>query len=62
VGTTALDGSTAEITSGVSEGDTVVIDGVDKLQDGSKIISSKPGAGRSGGSAPPAEASVGSSS
>jgi multidrug efflux system membrane fusion protein len=62
VGTTALDGSNAEITSGVSEGDTVVIDGVDKLLDGSKVIISKPSAGQSGGSAPPAEASVGSNS
>jgi multidrug efflux system membrane fusion protein len=38
VGTTAFDGSNAEIQSGVSPGDVVVTDGVDKLQDGSKII------------------------
>jgi multidrug efflux system membrane fusion protein len=44
VGTTALDGSNAEITSGISEGDVVVTDGVDKLQDGSKIIMTQPGA------------------
>ncbi|MCE0497702.1 MAG: efflux RND transporter periplasmic adaptor subunit [Methylacidiphilales bacterium] len=44
VGTTALDGSNAEITSGVSEGDIVVTNGVDKLQDGSKVIVTQPGA------------------
>jgi len=38
VGTTSLDGSHAEITSGINEGDVVVTDGVDKLQNGSKII------------------------
>jgi multidrug efflux system membrane fusion protein len=38
VGATTLDGSTAEIQSGVNEGDVVVIDGVDKLQNGSKVI------------------------
>jgi multidrug efflux system membrane fusion protein len=38
VGTTAFDGASAEIESGVSPGDVVVTDGVDKLQDGSKII------------------------
>jgi len=33
-----IDGDNAEIQSGVSPGDTVVVDGVDKLQNGSKII------------------------
>ena len=32
----------AEIKSGVTAGETVVTDGVDKLQDGSKVIVSKP--------------------
>jgi multidrug efflux system membrane fusion protein len=44
VGTVSLDGTNAEITSGVDDGDVVVTDGVDKLQDGSKIIITKPGA------------------
>jgi len=44
-----IDGDNAEMTSGVDEGDVVVIDGVDKLQNGSKVIvptgddSKKPG-------------------
>jgi len=38
VGAKSLDGSTAEIQSGVEEGEVVVIDGVDKLQNGSKVI------------------------
>ena len=38
VGTTAFDGSNAEIQSGISPGEVVVTDGVDKLQNGSKII------------------------
>jgi len=33
-----IDGNNAEIQSGISPGDTVVIDGVDKLQNGSKVI------------------------
>ncbi len=33
-----IDGDKAEIQSGVSEGDVVVIDGVDKLQNGSKVV------------------------
>jgi multidrug efflux system membrane fusion protein len=33
-----IDGDNAEIPSGVSPGDIVVIDGVDKLQNGSKVI------------------------
>jgi multidrug efflux system membrane fusion protein len=44
VGTIALDGSNAEITKGIDEDDVVVTDGVDKLQDGSKIQISKPDA------------------
>jgi multidrug efflux system membrane fusion protein len=36
VGTT--DNDQAEITSGLDEGDEVVIDGVDKLADGTKVI------------------------
>jgi multidrug efflux system membrane fusion protein len=65
VGTTAFDGSNAEITSGISEGDVVVTDGVDKLQNGSKIIISKSSAAGPGGSSStpaPAPASVGASS
>ncbi|MDB4793728.1 MdtA/MuxA family multidrug efflux RND transporter periplasmic adaptor subunit, partial [Methylacidiphilales bacterium] len=58
VGTIALDGSNAEITNGISEGDVVVTDGVDKLQDGSKIIITQPGApgGNSSTNAPSATA------
>jgi multidrug efflux system membrane fusion protein len=33
-----IDGDRAEITSGVSEGDEVVVDGVDKLANGTKVI------------------------
>ena len=33
-----IEGDKAEIQSGVSEGDVVVVDGVDKLQNGSKVI------------------------
>ena len=49
VGATTLDGSTVEITSGLDKGDVVVLDGVDKLANGSKVIvdpgdeSKKPG-------------------
>jgi multidrug efflux system membrane fusion protein len=43
-GTVPIDGGPAEITSGLSEGDVVVTDGVDKLQDGGKVILTKPGA------------------
>jgi multidrug efflux system membrane fusion protein len=64
VGTVSLDGTNAEIKTGVSEGDTVVIDGVDKLQNGSKIIISKPNATGGHGGAPstpaPAAPSIGS--
>jgi multidrug efflux system membrane fusion protein len=65
VGTTALDGTNAEITSGVNEGDVVVIDGVDKLQDGSKIIITPPSASGQGSTnaptaTPPASIGTGS--
>jgi multidrug efflux system membrane fusion protein len=40
-----IDGDKAEITDGVDEGDVVVIDGVDKLANGSKVIISKGGDG-----------------
>jgi multidrug efflux system membrane fusion protein len=33
-----IDGDKAEIQSGIEEGDIVVIDGVDKLANGSKVI------------------------
>lgn len=52
VGTIDVDGNTAEIQSGISPGDTVVIDGVDKLQNGSKVILQMNGddkGGKSGG-------------
>jgi multidrug efflux system membrane fusion protein len=42
VGTTSFDQTQEEITKGVTAGETVVTDGVDKLQDGSKVIVSKP--------------------
>ena len=38
-----IDNDKAEIQSGVNDGDVVVTDGVDKLQDGSKVIVQKPG-------------------
>jgi len=41
-----IDGDRAEITSGIAENDVVVIDGVDKLTDGSKVIVSKAGGGK----------------
>jgi len=41
-----IDGDRAEIQSGVAPGDVVVIDGVDKLQNGSKVIIQQRGAGR----------------
>jgi multidrug efflux system membrane fusion protein len=67
VGTVALDGSNAEITSGIDEGDVVVTDGVDKLQNGSKIIISQPGSpgaptAAPSSNAPGATASTGGSS
>jgi len=45
-----VEGDEAEIQSGLSPGDTVVTDGVDKLQNGSKVIVSDPdNAGKHGG-------------
>jgi len=38
-----IDGDKAEVTKGVDEGDVVVIDGVDKLTNGSKVIVPRPG-------------------
>jgi multidrug efflux system membrane fusion protein len=40
-----IDGDNAEVQSGVAPGDIVVIDGVDKLQNGSKVIIQKSGSG-----------------
>ncbi len=51
VGTT--DGDRAEITSGVDDGDEVVVDGVDKLANGSKVIVDR-SSGDNSGSNPPA--------
>jgi multidrug efflux system membrane fusion protein len=56
-----IDGDNAEITSGVDEGDVVVIDGVDKLTDGSKVIVSKGGdSQKQGGASADAAAGTGS--
>jgi multidrug efflux system membrane fusion protein len=60
VGTVALDGSNAEITNGLSEGDVVVTSGVDKLQDGSKVIVTKPGGPPTNGSAAASSVNMGS--
>jgi multidrug efflux system membrane fusion protein len=56
VGTTSFDGTNAEIQSGLSPGDVVVTDGVDKLQSGSKVIvtPANPPANGNGGHRPPA--------
>jgi len=43
-----IDGDSAQVISGVAEGNTVVIDGVDKLQNGSKVIVQKNGGTGSG--------------
>ena len=45
-GAVSFDGSTQEITQGVSENDTVITDGVDKLTDGAKVTVAKPGDGK----------------
>jgi multidrug efflux system membrane fusion protein len=47
-----IDGDQAEITSGVDENDVVVVDGVDKLSDGTKVIVAKSGDNSSGSAAP----------
>jgi len=58
------DGDRVEITSGISPGDIVVTDGVDKLQDGSKVILQPSGGGGHQNSgkkaASTADASIGS--
>jgi multidrug efflux system membrane fusion protein len=54
-----IDGDNAEAQSGVAEGDIVVIDGVDKLQNGGKVILSKDG-GKSGANPAPDAAGAGS--
>lgn len=46
-----IDGDKAEITNGVDEGDVVVVDGVDKLQNGTKVIISNGGDGKKQGGA-----------
>ena len=56
VGTTALDGSNAEITTGLDEGDVVVTDGVDKLKDGSKVLITQPAPSGSSSTNAPASA------
>jgi multidrug efflux system membrane fusion protein len=43
-----VDGDRAEITSGVQEGDEVVVDGVDKLANGTKVIVARSGDNSSG--------------
>ena len=43
-----IDGDRAEITSGVQEGDQVVVDGVDKLANGTKVIVARSGDDSSG--------------
>jgi multidrug efflux system membrane fusion protein len=49
-----IDGDNAEIVSGLTEGQTVVTDGVDKLQDGSKVIVQHSASGENkGGATPP---------
>ena len=48
IGTT--EGEDAEVTSGLEPGDTVVMTGVDKLQEGSKVRLQKPGERSSKGS------------
>jgi multidrug efflux system membrane fusion protein len=45
-----VDGDRAEITSGVQEGDEVVVDGVDKLANGTKVIVARSGDNSSGSS------------
>jgi len=56
-----VDGDRAEITSGLADGDVVVTDGVDKLTNGSKVIVSRGGTGKTPG-APATDAAAGSGS
>ena len=56
-----VDGDRAEITDGLSDGDVVVLDGVDKLTNGSKVALSKGGGGKTQG-APSTDAAPGSGS
>jgi multidrug efflux system membrane fusion protein len=49
-----IDGDQAEITSGLTEDDQVVVDGVDKLTDGSKVIIARASSDNSGAGSPPA--------
>jgi multidrug efflux system membrane fusion protein len=53
-----VDGDKAEITDGISEGDVVVVDGVDKLADGSKVIVAHNTGDNSGGASTPAATSA----
>ena len=54
LGAFSVDGKQVEVTSGVEEDDQVVVDGVDKLANGTKVIVAKSGGDNSGGSTPPA--------
>jgi len=45
LGATSVDGKQVEVTSGVDEDDEVVVDGVDKLADGTKVIVAHGGGG-----------------
>jgi multidrug efflux system membrane fusion protein len=49
-----IDGNRAEITSGLDDGDEVVVDGVDKLTDGSKVIVARDNGGATDTTAPAA--------
>ena len=57
-----IDGDRAEISSGVSDGDVLVIDGVDKLSNGAKVIvpHGGDGSGKSGGATADAAPAPGS--
>ncbi len=55
-----IDGDKAEIQTGVNEGDVVVIDGVDKLTNGSKVIVSKGDGSKKQGGPDTAAAGTGS--
>jgi len=55
--TGTTEGDQAEITSGLSPGDTVVMTGVDKLQEGSKVVVNSGGASGASGAKTPSGAS-----